>query len=55
MCRLVGAGEGTVDRYRGVPPYRETRRFVAAILDELGVAADADAGEKPVEPPPGPR
>jgi len=26
------AGEGAVDRYRGVPPYRETRRYVQRIL-----------------------
>ncbi len=27
------AGEGAVDRYRGVPPYRETQGYVARILD----------------------
>jgi soluble lytic murein transglycosylase-like protein len=27
------AGEGTVDRYRGVPPYPETQDYVARVLD----------------------
>ncbi|MEM6793360.1 MAG: lytic transglycosylase domain-containing protein [Acidobacteriota bacterium] len=31
------AGEGAVARYGGVPPYRETRRYVAKILKALGV------------------
>jgi soluble lytic murein transglycosylase-like protein len=26
------AGEGTVDRYRGIPPYRETQGYVKSIL-----------------------
>jgi soluble lytic murein transglycosylase-like protein len=26
------AGEGAVMRYRGVPPYRETRRYVQNVL-----------------------
>lgn len=29
------AGPGAVDRYRGVPPYRETQDYVAAILARL--------------------
>ncbi|MDH4386800.1 MAG: lytic transglycosylase domain-containing protein [Caulobacter sp.] len=29
------AGPGAVDRYRGVPPYRETQDYVAAILGRL--------------------
>lgn len=31
------AGEGTVDRYRGVPPYRETRNYIARIYGRLGL------------------
>ncbi len=38
------AGEGTVDRYRGVPPYRETQSYVRRILGLLGLEASSVAG-----------
>jgi soluble lytic murein transglycosylase-like protein len=37
------AGEGTVDRYGGVPPYRETRNYIRRIYSTLGMAESAVA------------
>ncbi|MBK1715277.1 lytic transglycosylase [Rubrivivax gelatinosus] len=46
------AGEGAVDRYRGVPPYAETRAYVRRILASLGGQRwhPYDAGVTPPSP-----
>lgn len=41
------AGEGSVDRYNGVPPYRETQGYVRRILGYLGLSVAALAGGAP--------
>lgn len=46
------AGPGAVDRYGGVPPYRETQAYVAAIVNRLasGAVAPSLATFKLIEP-----
>lgn len=39
VAAAYNAGEGTVNRYRGVPPYAETRAYVRRILASFGAAA----------------
>ena len=41
VAAAYNAGEGKVERYRGVPPYRETRAYVQRILQAFGVATHA--------------
>jgi soluble lytic murein transglycosylase-like protein len=36
VAAAYNAGEGTVDRYRGVPPYQETHHYVQRILRSFG-------------------
>lgn len=41
------AGPGAVDAYKGVPPYPETRAYIADVIDRW---AKIDAAEKPISP-----
>lgn len=53
------AGPGAVQKYGGVPPYRETQNYVQSILaaaGDPGVAwgPDGDGPQRPPKPPPAP-
>jgi soluble lytic murein transglycosylase-like protein len=43
VAAAYNAGEGTVERYRGVPPYDETRAYVRRILAAVGALQPFDA------------
>ena len=37
VLAAFNSGEGSVDRFDGVPPYRETREYLRRIFKELGL------------------
>jgi soluble lytic murein transglycosylase-like protein len=42
ILAAYNAGEGAVERHRGVPPYRETQEYIRKIYSLLGVELDAE-------------
>ncbi|HTQ79603.1 MAG TPA: lytic transglycosylase domain-containing protein [Thermoanaerobaculia bacterium] len=44
VLAAYNAGEGTVDRYQGVPPYRETRDYIRRIFTTLGLVTRVSSG-----------
>ncbi len=43
VLAAFNSGEGTVDRFEGVPPYRETREYIRRIYSELGLEVEKTA------------
>ncbi|WP_210542457.1 transglycosylase SLT domain-containing protein [Rhodoferax sp. PAMC 29310] len=39
VAAAYNSGEGTVERYKGVPPYKETRNYVKRIIRSVGMLA----------------
>ena len=45
VLAAFNSGEGTVTRFNGVPPYRETREYLRRIFRDLGVDASSGNAE----------
>ena len=45
VLAAFNSGEGTVERFDGVPPYRETREYLRRILTDLGMDAEGNDAE----------
>lgn len=52
VLAAYNAGEGAVDRFGGIPPYRETRNYVQKIFGLLGFSTTAAEPANPVQPSP---
>jgi|GEM_PF-5293544 len=47
VLAAYNAGEGVVERYKGVPPYRETQNYVKTILKKYPNKTHPIPGEHP--------